>query len=187
MDSKKIAVRETMRKAFFRLRRHAPFAALAFVALAWAGCSTPPEASPPPAAPVLEIALVPEMAPVPQAAWPFCPPESFPGDVKSALAEWAMIRGELAPKVTPEAVRVLSRWAKPQMAGYGKVPPLESAVFAPVAESPDKKRILLEATLDTLPSHSPLVKRWLKAFLVYDRDASCVVRAVVTIRGQAEE
>ncbi|MEK7269453.1 MAG: hypothetical protein AAB215_00775, partial [Planctomycetota bacterium] len=140
-----------------------------------------------PAAPAIEVAFLPEMGPIPETRWPFCPPGSFPDDAKSALADWGRKRGELEGKITPDLVRSLSRWARPQMAGYAKVLSLDSAVFAPVAESPDSKRLLFEAILDTLPSHTPIVKRWLKVFLVYDRDSSCVVRAVVTIRGQAEE
>jgi hypothetical protein len=73
------------------------------------------------------------------------------------------------------------------MEAYATVPPLEKAELRPVAVDEKEGVILLEGTLDTLPTHSPLVTRWLKAFVRYDTSAQRIARVTITIRGQVLE
>ena len=42
-------------------------------------------------------------------------------------------------------------------------------------------------TIDTLPTHQPLVTRWLKVYVVFDLHEKSVSAVVVTIRGQRLE
>ena len=43
--------------------------------------------------------------------------------------------------------------------------------------------LLLESTLDTLPTHSSVVTRWLKLYLLYDVPSKSIVRVTVTNPG----
>ena len=71
-----------------------------------------------------------------------------------------------------------------QMEAYATVPPLEKAQFQPVAADENQGIILLESTVDTLPTHNPLVTRWLKTFVRYDTQRHEIVQVTITIRGQ---
>jgi hypothetical protein len=42
----------------------------------------------------------------------------------------------------------------------------------------------VSGTIDALPTHSPLVTRWLKVYLFYDLYARSIARITITIRGQ---
>lgn len=46
---------------------------------------------------------------------------------------------------------------------------------------------MLEGTIDTLPTHSPLVTRWPKVYLVVDRRNKAILRVVITIRSDRKE
>ncbi|MCS7303694.1 MAG: hypothetical protein NZ602_01120 [Thermoguttaceae bacterium] len=106
---------------------------------------------------------------------------------KEAQAIWQKLAPQYAKLVTAEKARELSRWAQTQMAQYRSVPPLEKTVLEPVALSPDGRRLVLEGTIDTLPTHHRLVTRWLKVYLHYDLPDKKVTSVVFTIRGQLEE
>jgi hypothetical protein len=106
---------------------------------------------------------------------------------QEAQALWQKLAPRYAKWVTPEKVRELSRWAQNQMAGYRSVPPLEKTVLEPTGLSPEGRLLVLEGTIDTLPSHHRLVTRWLKVYVHYDLSAKKIVRVVFTIRGQLEE
>jgi hypothetical protein len=90
-------------------------------------------------------------------------------------------------QLTPERVRTLSRWAKLQMEDCATVPDLDKTVLKPLGTDANRQQILLEGTLDTLPSHAPLVTRWLKVYVVYDLPSRSLSRIVITIRGQRLE
>ena len=77
--------------------------------------------------------------------------------------------------------------AKPQMEVYRSVPSFERIELRPVGTDAKRKRLVLEGTIDTLPSHSPLVTRWLKVFVLYDLEAKSIARITVTIRGELLE
>lgn len=141
-----------------------------------------------PAAPAVPVVMVPEMEQIPgfDGGTP-CKPGDFAEDVAKALADWAAKRPSIQPLVTPRAVRDLSRWARKQMEDYRRVPPLDKVAFQPMAFHQEARRLVLEGTLDTLPSHSPLVTRWLKLYLLYDQAKQSIVKVAVTIRGQLQE
>ncbi len=135
----------------------------------------------------LSWCLVREMDPIPEMWWPPCQGDAYPDDVARALTDWEKKRPWVQQRLTPSLVRSLSRWAHREMETYDSVPQLTGVKLCPVAckaKGDHNKWILLEGTVDTLPSHSPgIVTRWLKIFLVYDSEIWSVVRATVTIRG----
>jgi hypothetical protein len=117
----------------------------------------------------------------------WCRPGEFPAETATVRGLWAKEAPWLKEKVTPELARSLSRWAKTQMEGYNTVSPIEKAAIEPIHKNAAGKPVVFEVMLDTLPSHSPLVKRWLKAYLVFDPAAGKITRIIVTVRGQVEE
>jgi hypothetical protein len=133
------------------------------------------------------LALVPEMMPIEGMRFGTMPPEdTIAQQVKDARTDLEKKRPEIEKYVPPEIVVSLSRWAKSQMKGYHKVPSLAKVTWKPVG-SDDKGRLVLEGTVDTLPTHSPLVTRWLKVYLVFDGKTKEVLRVIVTIRGELLE
>ena len=141
-----------------------------------------------PPAPTVPVAMVPEMEPIPGFdGGEACKPEEFAADAAKAVAEWAAQRRAIARLLTAAKVRELSGWAKKQMEGYKRVPPLDKLVFQPKAVHKDAKRLVLEATVDTLPTHSKLVTRWLKVYLLFDQGKQALVQVAVTIRGELQE
>lgn len=100
---------------------------------------------------------------------------------------WQNLAPQWAKLLKPEKVRELSRWARPQMLLYRRVPPLEKTLLEPRALSAEGNQLLLEGTVDTLPTHHRLVTRWLKVYLFYDLSERKIRRIVFTIRGQLEE
>ncbi len=109
-------------------------------------------------------------------------------DLKAALHNWESIKDWTASKITPPLVRSLSRWAKKEMTVYKKAPTLSKKItLTPVRKSNQDKKLLFEATLDTLPTHSSLVTRWLKLYLLYDQMTEKIVTVTITIRGEILE
>ena len=109
-------------------------------------------------------------------------PESIgelPGDV-SLVAEMAEVP-ELA------VVQDGPRWTKPQMEGYSTVPALADVALQPIGLDQERGKLVLEGTIDTLPSHHRLVTRWLKVYVVYDIPGRKIAHATFTIRGQRLE
>ena len=102
-------------------------------------------------------------------------------------ANWAKKREWVQTQITPNLVKSLSRWAQKEMQTYQQVPPLTKVKFKPVRMNPEQNKIVLEGTVDTLPSHSPVVTRWLKIFLLYDVLSDEVIQATITIRGEVLE
>ena len=156
------------------------------VAALWLGGCGPLGGKPP--EPSVPVAMVPEMEPIPgfDGGEP-CKPDDFAADTAKAVAEWATQRRAIARLLTAAKARELSRWAKKQMEGYKRVPPLDKLVFQPKAVHKDAKRLVLEATVDTLPTHSHLVTRWLKVYLLFDQDKQALAKVAVTIRGELLE
>ena len=73
------------------------------------------------------------------------------------------------------------------MEQYGAVPALETVKLEPLGTDPRQETLVLEGTIDTLPTHSPLVTRWLKVYVCYDLRGKTVSRVTITIRGQRLE
>ena len=141
-----------------------------------------------PAAPTVPVVMVPEMERIPgfDGGAP-CKPDEFAADTAKATAEWATQRRATARLLTADKARELSRWAEKQMEGYKRVPPLDKLVFQPKAVHKDAKRLVLEGTVDTLPTHSKLVTRWLKVYLLFDQGKQTLIQVAVTIRGELLE
>jgi hypothetical protein len=134
------------------------------------------------------ICFVPEMQRVVEADnWPRAEDDALAAHTAAARADWQKRRPWIEMQVSPATVRALSRWAKPQMAGYERVPDLQDLELRPIAADAKRGQVCFEATADTLPSHSPIVQRWLKLYLVYEPQSKTIVRATVTIRGEAQE
>ncbi len=133
------------------------------------------------------LELVPEMMPLEGLRLRSVPRgDTIANQVQEARTALQKKRPEIERQITPEVVRSLSRWAQSQMKEYEKVPSLAKAVWKPVGD--DKQgRLVLEGTVDTLPTHHRLVTRWLKVYVVYDGKAREVVRVIVTIRGEVLE
>ena len=130
------------------------------------------------------VTLVPEMARIPAL-------DAQPGDHRPLppvpgpfLAAWRAVEPRVQAELTPAAVRLLSRWAKVQMESYARTPATKGAAFHVVRAGKDG--LVLEATLDTLPTHSAVVTRWLKVIVACD-PTGALDHVWITIRGEALE
>ena len=141
-----------------------------------------PETAPP------DIRWVPEMERVAELQdWPPAAAKDHVRERQRMLAAWEEIRDSVQRKLTAAQVITLSKWAKPQMQGYSDVPSLAHPDFQIRAASGGEKKLLFEATLQTLPTHSSLVTRWLKLLVVYDPDRHTIPQIIITIRGERQE
>ncbi len=132
--------------------------------------------------------FVPEMGYMPELdSWQRAKPEDFAGCEAWVRADWKKKHPWIAKRLTPEVARSLSRWAREEMREYEKVPSVEKLTLKPVRVHPQHGKLLLEATLDALPSHAPLVTRWLKVYLLCDEPSKSIERVTITIRGQVLE
>ena len=121
------------------------------------------------------LALVPEMEWIADLdnslgdrRWSAADDAKHSDDLHRVQADWKTRAPTIQALLTPERVRSLSRWAAKQMEAYATVPPLDKTQLQPVVADEKQGIILLETTIDTLPTHHPLVPRWLKAFVRYD-------------------
>ncbi len=73
--------------------------------------------------------------------------------------------------------------AEPGSSGHEQI----ATLLGPSGTDPQREKLVLEGTIDTLPTHSPLVTRWLKVYLVVDLRNKAILRAVITIRGDWQE
>jgi hypothetical protein len=73
------------------------------------------------------------------------------------------------------------------MEKYNAMPPLDKAKISAAGTTADKKSIVFEGTIDTLPTHSPLVTRWLKVYFIYDLATKSIRHTTITIRGEVLE
>lgn len=81
----------------------------------------------------------------------------------------------------------MSRWSKVQMKGYETVPAVTGVRLKPIGLDDRRVKLVLEGTIDTLPSHHPLVTRWLKVYVLYDISERKITHVTFTIRGQVLE
>ncbi len=134
------------------------------------------------------LCLVSEMGVIPELdTWEQRKVEARPEKVEAFEAAWEKQRPWVAEHLTAGAVRALSNWARPQMEKYETVGPLDKLKFRPVTFFKQRGLILYEATVESLPSHSPLVQRWLKVYVLSGEENKSIIRVTVTIRGQVEE
>ena len=119
--------------------------------------------------------------------WPSCKPDAFADEAARAIADWTQKQPWVQKQLRPALVRALSQWARKEMAGYASAPSLAKVTFKPIRHHERSRKLVLEGTADTLPSHSKLVTRWLKVFLLCDKSGGRVLRVTITIRGQLLE
>jgi len=137
---------------------------------------------------VPEMERIPEMdVPITPARWSGVEKAKVAEDVSRAKAEWRKRIPEIQGQLAPDRVRSLSRWAKTQMEQYKAVPALETVKLKPLGTDSRQETLVLEGPIDPLPSHSPLVPRWLKVYLFYDLRGKLVSRVTITIRGRRLE
>ncbi len=135
-----------------------------------------------------DLCLARELHLIPEAdTWTPCEPTAFPDATQKLAKAWPAHARALKPYVTADVVRRLSRYAHREMAMYSKAPSLAPLSFRPRASHRDGAFITFAAQADPLPSHSPLVKRWLEIFVLYNVTGDAVERVTVTVRGQVEE
>jgi hypothetical protein len=140
------------------------------------------------------LALVPEMERIADLdsslgdrRWSAADDAKHVDDLRRVQADWKTRVPTIQALLTPERVRSLSRWAVKQMEAYDTVPPLAKVQLQPVGADEKQGILLLETTIDTLPTHHPLVTRWLKAFVRYDARGRKIAHVTITIRGQRLE
>ena len=73
------------------------------------------------------------------------------------------------------------------MEEYSAVPALTDVALQPIGVDKKGGKLVLEGTVDTLPSHHPIVTRWLKVYVVYDIPGRKISHVTFTIRGQVLE
>jgi hypothetical protein len=131
---------------------------------------------------VRELHLIPEVD-----TWTYCDPVAYPEQTKRIAAVWPKIATKLQPLVTPALVRRLSQYSQSQMASYNKIPSLAGVKLTPQTQHRDGALLVFAGRIDTLPSHSPLVKRWLEAYVLYNAATGAAERVTIAVRGQVEE
>jgi hypothetical protein len=124
---------------------------------------------------------------IPEDDWPSVEIDQYPLETQKVAQKWQALAPWVESQVSPATVRALSRWAITQMAQYRSLPPFANLEFKAIAIQPDGNFVLFHSTADTLPSHSPLVTRWLELFLVYDSHTESILSVTITIRGQVLE
>ena len=70
---------------------------------------------------------------------------------------------------------------------YATVSALADTALQPIGLDEARGKLVLEGTIDTLPSHHSLVTRWLKVYVVYDISERQIAHLTFTIRGQILE
>lgn len=133
------------------------------------------------------LCLVPEMGYIPEV-------DSWQRDVaphadhvRLVRRQWQKQAVSLQKHLTPRLARRLSRWARKEMAAYAKVPRLGDVELKPVRANPQHRKGVYEGTIDTLPTHSRVVTRWLKVYVLYDETNRTILRTTITIRGERLE
>ena len=135
-----------------------------------------------------DIRYVPEMERVDELQdWPPAAAKDYVQERQRLLDAWKEVREAVQRKLTAAQVITLSKWAKTQMQDYSNVPSLANPDFHIRTAGGGEKKLLFEATLQTLPTHSPLVTRWLKLFVVYDANRHTISQVIITIRGERQE
>ncbi len=135
-----------------------------------------------------DLCLVRELHHIPEVdTWTACEPTAFPEATRRVAAAWPAIARQVQPNVTPAVVRRLSKYARTQMEGYRKVPSLAAVKLYPCTQHREGALVVFTGRVDVLPTHSPIVQRWLEVYVLYHSATDAVERVTVTVRGQVEE
>jgi hypothetical protein len=137
------------------------------------------------------LSFIPEMDFIPEIdSWSYCDTakNKYTKDIKKAKADWKEKHDWIKGHINIKLVKSLSRWAKKEMKKYNKVPALPKDIkLKPIRYSEVGNKIVFESTLDTLPTHSSIVTRWLKIIILYDRITESITKVTITIRGEILE
>ena len=134
------------------------------------------------------LCVIPEMEYIPELDdWSSYDDKKDILNISEILALIKMKYPFLKKELTPDLIKSISRYAKKEMNTYQTIPPLDTIKFLPKKVSSDGFKIVFEGIVDTLPSHSPIVTRWLKVFIVYNRATHSVIKAIITVRGELLE
>ena len=134
------------------------------------------------------ICFVKEMDFIPEYdSWSLCTTEVLKEITNDMHVAWKKAVPEVEKLLTPVMVQVLSQWAQEQMKEYDSIPSLSNISFKPVREYNDQHKLVYEAIVDTLPTHSEIVTRCLKIYVLYEKALKSITRTTVTIRGEMLE
>lgn len=134
------------------------------------------------------LCFVPEMEYIPEVDdWPICTTEAFAKESEKIMESWKKHHSWVYRQLSPGHVKALSRWAQKQMKTYNQLPNFASMTFSAARCKKDQTKLVFDGTADTLPTHSKLVTRWLKIFIMYDLSTQSIIRVTATIRGQLLE
>ena len=100
---------------------------------------------------------------------------------------WEMTAKPILRQINSELIQSISKWARTETAGFQIDPSKIIVEFRPIHWTKAKRTLVYEANLSLLPSHHPLVSRWLKLFLVYSPSKSEIEELFLTIQGQVLE
>lgn len=142
--------------------------------------SSSPESTPMPAKAEIEIKSVLEMEDIPNL-------NTFT-QVESEILSKQVIIDELnnyKAKIVALDFVEISKWAKKEMEGY-KLKDTFSENISIEQNYTNSTNKLIKVKIDDLPSHSPLVKRFLYAYNLYDNDNN-LKNIYITIQGYVEE
>ena len=67
------------------------------------------------------------------------------------------------------------------------MPALADTALQPIGMDEARDKLVLEGTIDTLQSHSRVVTRWLKVYVLYNMSERKIAHITFTIRGQRLE
>ena len=134
------------------------------------------------------LCLIPEMDFIPEVdGWTPCKPDEYQNQIQRVTSAWKERSDWVQKRLTPDVVKELSRWGKLQMQKYRTVPDLAAVKLVAITVDNKHHKVVYSGTIETLPSHSPVVTRWLKLYLLCDEQSGEILRVTITIRGEAQE
>ncbi len=101
------------------------------------------------------------------------------------IAAWQQSYGKITPDLDRATIVAISRWAQEEMENNFSLNP--DPMAQPESAYCNEQYFMTDTTIQTLPSHSESVVRWLKVFAVFERETGTPVETFVTIRGERQE
>jgi hypothetical protein len=126
-----------------------------------------------------EMSFIPEID-----SWDNVELQPYSADSLEVIKQWDTLSPFVARYLKPLVVRQLSGWAKQEMKSYKKVAPINTISINAIKSHSEKNKVVFESIVDTLPSHSNTVKRYLTLFILYDTNLHQIINVTITIRGE---
>ena len=134
------------------------------------------------------ISFMPEMAYIPEVDdWNKASGTISHADSPKTMRSWDAVKSFADKQCTDAVVCGLSRWARGLMAAYKRSSSFDKYNPVLFRTSPDHKKLVFKSIVDTLPSHSSAVSRYLTLFLLYDTSSGQITRITITIRVERKE